>query len=91
MPEVSFFTSHHEDTMATETFGRALSLALRHKGGCVDHAKDPGGANNLSVTIGTLSAWLGRPATKAEIKTLTVPAVTRIYGRNTSSSMGRQS
>lgn len=56
MPEVSFFTSHHEDTMATETFGRALSLALRHKGGCVDHAKDPGGANNLSVTIGTLSA-----------------------------------
>jgi len=68
--------------MATDTFGRALSLVLKHEGGYVDHARDPGGATNLGVTIGTLSAWLGRPATKAEVRSLTVPAVTPIYKQN---------
>ncbi|KFG68717.1 glycoside hydrolase family 108 protein [Microvirga sp. BSC39] len=68
--------------MTTETFGRALSLVLRHEGGYVDHPRDPGGATNLGVTIGTLSAYLGRQATKTEVKSLTVPAVTPIYRRN---------
>jgi lysozyme family protein len=68
--------------MTTETFGRALSLVLKHEGGYVDHPRDPGGATNLGVTIGTLSGWLGRPATKAEVKSLTVPAVSPIYRRN---------
>jgi lysozyme family protein len=68
--------------MTTETFGRALSLVLKHEGGFVDHPKDPGGATNLGVTIGTLSAWLGRPATKADVKSLTVPAVSPIYKQN---------
>ncbi len=68
--------------MTTETFGRALSLVLKHEGGYVDHPKDPGGATNLGVTIGTLSAYLGRQATKTEVKSLTVPAVTPIYKQN---------
>jgi len=67
--------------MTTETFGRALSLVLRHEGGYVDHPADPGGPTNLGVTIGTLSDWLGRPATRAEVKSLTVPAVAPIYRR----------
>jgi hypothetical protein len=37
-----------------------LSLVLRHEGGYIDHLRDPGGATNLGVTIGTLSAYLGR-------------------------------
>lgn len=65
--------------MTTETFGRALSLVLRHEGGYVDHPADPGGATNLGVTIGTLSGWLGRPATKAEVKALTPGEVAPIY------------
>uniref|UniRef100_UPI0021C8CE88 hypothetical protein n=1 Tax=Microvirga sesbaniae TaxID=681392 RepID=UPI0021C8CE88 len=40
----------------------------------MDHSKDPGGATNLDVTIGGLSANLGRPATNAEVKTLTLLA-----------------
>jgi hypothetical protein len=59
--------------MATDTFGRALSLVLRHEGGFVHHPQDPGGTTNLGITIGTLSDWQGRPATVAEVRSLTVP------------------
>ncbi len=34
-------------------FARSLSLVLKHEGGFVNHPKDPGGATNLGVTIGT--------------------------------------
>jgi lysozyme family protein len=60
-------------------FAECLPLILKHEGGYVDHPKDPGGATNLGVTIGTLSEWLGRPATKAEVKALTVADVAPIY------------
>lgn len=68
--------------MSTEMFDRALSLVLKHEGGYVDHPRDPGGATNLGVTIGTLSGWLGRRATKAEVKALKVATVSPIYKRN---------
>jgi lysozyme family protein len=66
----------------TDRFARALPLVLAHEGGYVDHPRDPGGATNLGVTIGTLSGWLGRPATKAEVRALTVDAVAPIYRKN---------
>jgi lysozyme family protein len=68
--------------MTTETFGRALSLVLKHEGGYVDHRKDPVGATNLEVTIGALSSWLGRRATKAEVKALKPTTVAPIYKKN---------
>ncbi|SFV05929.1 Lysozyme family protein [Methylobacterium sp. 174MFSha1.1] len=68
--------------MTASTFERALPLVLKHEGGYVDDPADPGGATNLGVTIGTLSLWLGRPATKAEVKALTVTTVAPIYRRN---------
>ncbi|MGF3023553.1 glycoside hydrolase family 108 protein [Methylobacterium aquaticum] len=68
--------------MTASTFERALSLVLKHEGGWSDDPADPGGATNLGVTIGTLSLWLGRPATKAEVKALTVASVSPIYRRN---------
>lgn len=37
-------------------FQRALSAVLKHEGGYVDHPKDPGGATNLGITIGTAKA-----------------------------------
>ncbi|WP_244471663.1 glycosyl hydrolase 108 family protein [Methylobacterium sp. ARG-1] len=52
---------------------------LVHEGGCVDNPADPGGATNLGVTIGTLSNWLGRPATGSEVKALAKAAVAPIY------------
>ncbi|GJD64580.1 glycoside hydrolase family 108 protein [Methylobacterium frigidaeris] len=68
--------------MTASTFERALTLVLKHEGGWVDDPRDPGGATNLGVTICTLSLWLGRPATKAEVKALTVAVVAPIYRRN---------
>lgn len=65
-----------------ENFDLFLSEVLKHEGGYVDHPKDPGGATNLGITIGTLSSWLGRPATKDEVKALTVRDVAPIYRRN---------
>ena len=63
----------------TDRFPVLLPEILRHEGGYVDHPKDPGGATNLGVTIGTLGKWLGRAATKAEVKALTPKTVAPIY------------
>lgn len=60
-------------------FPRALELVLKEEGGWADHPKDPGGATNLGITIGTLSDWLGRPATKADVRALTKQTVAPIY------------
>lgn len=68
--------------MAAANFERALPLVLKHEGGYSDHPKDPGGATNLGVTIGTLSSWLGRPASKADVKALTRATVAPIYRKN---------
>ncbi|MDV2986992.1 UNVERIFIED_CONTAM: glycoside hydrolase family 108 protein [Methylobacteriaceae bacterium AG10] len=68
--------------MAAASFERALALVLAHEGGYVDHPADPGGATNLGITIGTLSDWLGRPASKAEVKALTRATVAPIYRKN---------
>ncbi|SFF90273.1 glycosyl hydrolase 108 family protein, partial [Methylobacterium sp. yr596] len=67
--------------MTATTFERAMTLVLAHEGGWSNDPADPGGATNLGVTIGTLSLWLGRPATKAEVKALTVASVSPLYRR----------
>lgn len=40
-----------------ERFERCLRAVLRHEGGYVDHPRDPGGATNLGVTLGTAKAY----------------------------------
>lgn len=61
---------------------KSFAATIKHEGGYVDHPSDPGGATNLGITIGTLSNWLGRPASKAEVKSLTVDKVKPIYKKN---------
>ena len=68
--------------MTASNFARAFALTLKHEGGYVDHPSDPGGATNLGVTIGTLSLWLGRPASKSEVRALTRDTVAPIYRKN---------
>ena len=60
----------------------AIRVTLAHEGGYVDHPKDPGGATNFGITIGTLSRHLGRPATKAEVRGMTVETAIAIYAAN---------
>jgi lysozyme family protein len=62
-----------------DNFDRCLAHVLKHEGGYVDHPDDPGGATNYGITIHTLSDWLQRPATKADVKALTADVVAAIY------------
>jgi len=61
------------------SFETCLPVILAAEGGFVDDPHDLGGATNLGVTLRTLSGWLGRPATLAEVKALTLAAVAPIF------------
>jgi lysozyme family protein len=60
-------------------FDASMRQILKHEGGYVDHPRDPGGATNLGITIGTLSEFRRRKVTKAEVKALTVTEAIDIY------------
>lgn len=62
-----------------DRFEACLDHVLQHEGGYVDHPRDPGGATNMGITIGTLSDWLGRPATRAEVRDLSRETAAAIY------------
>lgn len=65
--------------MPDSAFDACLKFVLQFEGGFVNDPRDPGGATNLGVTIGTLSRFLGRPATVAEVKKLSPRSVAPIY------------
>lgn len=65
--------------MAAANLEAALVHIFGHEGGYVDHPADPGGATNWGITIGTYSKWLGRPATKAEVKAMPKSVAAAIY------------
>ncbi len=68
---------------ATDTeVKKIIDAVIKREGGYVDHPNDKGGATNMGITIGTLSAWMGRPATKNEVKALTKEAAYSIYLQN---------
>lgn len=56
-----------------------LDFVFEREGGYVDHPKDPGGATNMGITIGTLSQWLGRQASKADVAALRREDAEAIY------------
>ena len=68
--------------MAVSTYNRTFAAMIAEEGGYTNHRADKGGPTNLGVTQGTLSRWLGRPATIAEIKALTRETVKPIYKVN---------
>ena len=68
--------------MTASNFDRSFKAVLKHEGGYVDHPRDPGGATNLGITIGTLKAYRGKRVTKADVKNLTVAEAGAIYRKN---------
>ena len=56
-----------------------LDELIRREGGYVNDPDDPGGATNFGITIGTLSQHLGRRATVADVRALTVDQAKKIY------------
>ncbi|WP_024912158.1 murein L,D-transpeptidase catalytic domain-containing protein [Chania multitudinisentens] len=57
----------------------ALIFTLKNEGGYTDHPADRGGATNKGITIGRLSEYLGRKATKDEVKNLDYETIKLIY------------
>lgn len=49
-------------------FQRALGFTLGHEGDWADHPADPGGATMQGVTLRVYSAFLGRPASRVELR-----------------------
>jgi len=65
--------------MAAGNFEKCLKFTLQFEGGFVNNPKDPGGPTNLGVTQATLSNFIGRQASIAEVKALTAATVAPIY------------
>jgi len=66
--------------MTAKNYPRAFDAMIQHEGSkYTDIAADRGGATKYGVTQATLSRWLHRPATKAEVKALTLESVKPIY------------
>ena len=60
-------------------FPKILTETLHHEGGWADHPKDPGGATMKGVTLQTYSEFLGRPATKDELRKIPDDHLLAIY------------
>ena len=65
-----------------QTVDEIIEVILRHEGGYVDHKNDRGGATNWGITIGTYSGWLGREATKDEVRNMDRETAITIYKQN---------
>ncbi|TCT19729.1 murein L,D-transpeptidase catalytic domain-containing protein [Thiobaca trueperi] len=57
----------------------ALVFTLKNEGGYVDHPLDKGGPTNKGITIRTLSKYLGRKATRDDVKNLNYETIKIIY------------
>lgn len=64
-----------------KTIDEMIDAILEKEGGYVDHPADRGGPTNFGVTQRTLSAWLGRPASREDVRHLKVETARTIYRR----------
>lgn len=62
-----------------ENWQDCLSIILKHEGGYVNHPSDPGGMTNLGVTKRVWEEWTGKPATEADMRSLTPEQVAPLY------------
>ncbi|MDQ0303234.1 glycosyl hydrolase 108 family protein [Ancylobacter polymorphus] len=60
-------------------FQRCADIVLTAEGGFVDHPRDPGGATNFGITIGTLRDWRGEEVTAEDVLNLTKEEAREIY------------
>ena len=60
-------------------FRHCMDFVFAREAGYVDHPKDPGGATNLGITIGTLKTWRHREVTKQDVKDLGKHEAALIY------------
>jgi lysozyme family protein len=65
-----------------KTIDQMIDDVLKQEGGYVNHKADKGGATNLGITQGTLSAYLGHQASVDDVKKLTKETARDIYKKN---------
>lgn len=68
--------------MAKANFSACLAHVLTSEGGYVDHPKDPGGATNMGITLGTLSLWRGHRVSKTDVQSLQRDEAAAIYRKH---------
>jgi lysozyme family protein len=62
-----------------DNFPPCVAFTLTAEGGFVNNPRDPGGATNMGITLHTLSVWLRRPCSIAEVRTMPVGTAQAIY------------
>lgn len=65
--------------MTAANFPAALAAVLKYEGGWSDDPQDPGGATQKGVTLAVFSHWLGRQATKPELRAISDTDLSAIY------------
>jgi len=65
----------------SELFPKVLKSVLKHEGLWSDHKDDPGGATMKGVTLKTYSDWLGRPASKDELRNIPDEHLEALYSK----------
>lgn len=65
--------------MKIDRFAACVPLLLKHEGKFVNDPKDPGGATNMGITIGTLTKWRGRSVTPDDVLALSRDEALDIY------------
>lgn len=65
--------------MTAANFPAELSDELVFEGGFTNDPADPGGATDFGITLATLSHWLGRAASVAELRAMTDAEKAAIY------------
>jgi lysozyme family protein len=63
-------------------FEKSFLQILKTEGGFVDHPNDRGLTTNYGITLQTLSDYLGRQATKEEIRNISQDTVKQIYKKH---------
>lgn len=67
--------------MAAGNASRAIELILGHEGGYVNDPRDPGGATNKGITIGTFRRYIKPTGTVDDLKALTTEQAVHVYRR----------
>lgn len=67
---------------SVDRFSICVNFVLLREGGYCDHPSDPGGATNKGVTLKVLEQWRGKPCTKADVASLSIPEAEAIYRAN---------
>jgi lysozyme family protein len=61
------------------TEDEAIDAVIEREGGFVDHPADRAGGTKFGVTMQTLSRWRGAPATREDVRNLSVATARNIY------------